>query len=151
MPVPDKYQDTKNGCRDRHRHPSEIRLVCVWYGAVLGHVGRAGALDTDHLRPLAKARQWPAIGHGRRPWRREHAFILDPELKLESLTRVGEVARESRIRCVEMKGFPFAPGFSLNRCVVIQQPITFKVPYWSTLAKGPILTPTVSTTNVSPS
>src|SRR6516162_3970280 len=108
MPSPDKYQDTKNGCRHRHRHPSEIRLVCVWYGAVLGHVGRAGALDTGHLRPLAKARQGPSIGHGRRPWRCEHAFILDPELKLESLTRVRKVARESRIRCVEMKVIPFA-------------------------------------------
>ena len=97
----------------------------MWYGTVPGHVGRAGALDTDHLRPLAKARQGPSIGHGRRPWRCEHAFILDPELKLESLTRVRKVARESRIRCVEMKGFPFAPGFSLNRCIVIQQPVTF--------------------------
>src|SRR5262249_48051326 len=96
IPVLDKYQDTKNGCPRRHRHPSEIRLVCVWNGAVLGHVGRPGALDADHFRPLSKAGQWPAIGHGRRPWRCEHAFILDPELKLEPLTRVGEVARESR-------------------------------------------------------
>ena len=84
---------------------------------------------------------------GRRPRHREDACILDGELELQCFALVIGVYSRSLIIIRNLQILFSVPFQSFFRDFVIKQPITLS----STMANGPILTPTVSIISVSPS
>src|SRR5262249_11441450 len=102
---------------------SKIRLVGARDVAVPRHVGRTQVLGANEFpRPLARG---TPIGHGRGPWRREDAIILDGKLQLKPFALVVRVDGQSPVTSVgNVRVLLQAPLLSLSGGFRFDQPIT---------------------------
>src|SRR5215467_864380 len=99
--------------------PSEIRSVRPRHVGVLSRVP-LDVFGASLFHPAGGVIATASISHGRGPWRREHALILDRELKLQVLAlmvRVSHPRADVMLLCIPCK--PVFGGFG------VQEPISF--------------------------
>src|SRR6516165_9756311 len=102
---------------------SEVRFVCPRNSAVPSDVGGTQVLRADPFWPEGQA---TPISRDGRPGHRENAFVLDCEMKLESLALIIGINAHSGVSSArKMKVLLQTPYLVFSRGFVVDQPIAF--------------------------